>query len=112
MPEVQRGSLGAHVPGALPDELVEVLARWSGGRIERIVSRGHVTPEGEWYDQPEDEFVLLVSGAARLAFEDGVTLDLAPGDWLELPAHLRHRVEWTSADTDTVWLAVFHTSED
>lgn len=107
MPEVRRGSLVGPVPGALPEELVEALARWPGGRIERIVSRGHVTPEGDWYDQDEDEFVLLVSGAARLALEDGESIKLAPGDWLELPAHLRHRVEWTPLDRDTVWLAVF-----
>ena len=63
-------------------------------RIERIVSTGQASPPGFWYDQPDDEFVVLLTGAARLRFEEGdVTLDMKPGDWVEIPAHVRHRVE-------------------
>jgi cupin 2 domain-containing protein len=76
-------------------------------RIERIVSTGQESPPGFWYDQPDDEFVVLLAGAARLRFEDGdVTLDMKAGDWVEIPAHVRHRVESTQADPPTVWLAV------
>jgi cupin 2 domain-containing protein len=76
-------------------------------RIERIVSTGQASPPGFWYDQPDDEFVVLLTGGARLRFEDGeVTLDMKPGDWVEIPAHVRHRVESTQADPPTVWLAV------
>ena len=76
-------------------------------RIERIVSTGQASPPGFWYDQPDDEFVVLLAGAASLRFEAGdVTLDLKPGDWVEIPAHVRHRVEATQADPPTVWLAV------
>ena len=76
-------------------------------RIERIVSTGQASPPGFWYDQPDDEFVVLLAGAARLCFEDGdVTLDMKAGDWVEIPAHVRHRVERTQADPPTVWLAV------
>jgi cupin 2 domain-containing protein len=76
-------------------------------RIERIVSTGQASPSGFWYDQAGDEFVVLLAGAARLRFEQGdVTVDMKPGDWVEIPAHVRHRVEATQAEPPTVWLAV------
>lgn len=76
-------------------------------RIERIVSTGQASPPGFWYDQPEDEWVVLLSGAAGLRFESEVEArDLKSGDWLHIPAHVRHRVEWTDAATPSVWLAV------
>ena len=63
-------------------------------RGERIVSTGQASPPGFWYDQADGEFVVLVAGAARLRFEDGdAAFDLKPGDWVEIPAHARHRVE-------------------
>lgn len=97
------------IPAQLPAELMETLARSEHVRIERIVSRGHVSPPGFWYDQEWHEFVLLVSGRARLAFADApLDTELAPGDWLAIPAHARHRVEWTDPEQDTVWLAVHY----
>ena len=107
MPDLDAGDLFEGIPPRLDDELLATLVEGGGVRIERIVSRGHSSPPGAWYDQPEDEFVLLVSGAARLEFEGGHTLELRPGHWVDLPAHLRHRVAWTDPDADTVWLAVF-----
>jgi cupin 2 domain-containing protein len=84
-----------------------VLAQGRGVRIERIVSTGHSSPEGFWYDQPDDEFVVLLAGSATLCFEqDGRRLELIPGDWVEISAHVRHRVECTEANGPTVWLAV------
>jgi len=78
-------------------------------RIERIVSTGQVTPEGEWYDQEGDEFVFLVEGAARLHIEgEHEDRKLNEGDWISLPAHCRHRVTWTRDDPPTVWLAVHY----
>ena len=78
-----------------------------GVRVERIVSRGHVTPPDEWYDQQTDEWVALLSGAARLRIEGRVEfLEMRPGDWLLIPARVRHRVEWTDPDQETVWLAI------
>lgn len=103
-------NLFAEIPAALPDELVEVLARSSGVRVERIVSRGHASPEGFWYDQEEHELVVLLAGAAQLHFEGGETLTLGPGDCVDIPAHRRHRVDWTSPGEPTVWLAVFYGS--
>ncbi len=102
-----RANLFAGVPDELSTELVETLLSAASFRVERIVSRGHASPPGYWYDQPEHERVLLVSGAARLRFEgDAEMVRLAPGDHLLIPARRRHRVEWTAPHVDTVWLAV------
>ncbi len=98
-------NLFADIPAELPHEVVETLARGAGGRIERIVSRGHASPADFWYDQPDDEWVIVLSGAALLRFEDE-TLEMKPGDYVHIPAHRKHRVEWTHLDEPTVWLAV------
>lgn len=91
-----------------PEELVEVLAENGHLRIERIVSTGHASPEGFWYDQSEYEWVVVVKGEARLRFETGDCIQMAPGDYVHLPPHTRHRVEWTTPSKPTVWLAVFY----
>lgn len=95
------------VPLELPAELVETLIQDESVRIERIVSRGHASPPGFWYEQAEAEWVVLLSGRAGLRFEGEATLSLEPGDWVEIPAGARHRVDWTEPDIDTIWLAVF-----
>jgi cupin 2 domain-containing protein len=103
----RHGNLLNGLPSKQAEEQIERLIAGPNLRIERIVSTGQASPPGFWYDQPEDEFVVLLAGAARLSFEaDGLVLDLRPGDWIEIPAHARHRVEWTQADPPTVWLAI------
>lgn len=79
-------------------------------RLERIVSRGQPTPEGEWYDQPQPEWVLLLIGQAEIAFQDGSRTSLRAGSWIMIPAALRHRVERVSGDA--VWLALHFEAED
>jgi cupin 2 domain-containing protein len=103
------GNLLNNLPSALPDEVTEVLLRGAGGfRLERIVSHGQASPPGFWYDQNEHEWVLLLEGAAGLRFGDEPAVrELGPGDSVLIPAHRRHRVEWTRADAPTVWLALF-----
>ena len=96
------------IPADLPDELFERLVRTDAVHIERIVSRGHCTPAGEWYEQPRAEWVLLVRGAARLQFADGREVEMGPGDWIEIAANEMHRVAWTEPGCDTVWLAVHY----
>jgi cupin 2 domain-containing protein len=91
----------------LPSELFETLLEAKGLRIERIVSHGHASPEGFWYDQDEHEFIVLLKGAARLRFEES-EIDLKPGDFIDIPAHRRHRAEWTTPDEPTIWLAVHY----
>lgn len=106
-----RGNLWRNLPAAGGAEDIAFLLRRPGVRIERIVSQAHASPPGFWYDQDEDEFVLLVSGAATLGIRDGTdetrTVHLGPGDWLHLPARCAHRVEATAPDQPTLWLAVF-----
>jgi cupin 2 domain-containing protein len=104
---IRSGNLFDHGEPASSDEQVDALVERGGVTVERIVSTGQASPPGFWYDQADDEFVVLLSGAARLRFEaDNLSLDLKPGDWVEIPAHERHRVEWTQAEPPTVWLAV------
>lgn len=97
------------LPDASAAECVDVLMTRPGLRFERIVSFGQASPLGFWYDQSESEWVLLLAGAARLRFADeNEARLLGPGDWLEIPPHRRHRVDWTDPATPTVWLAVFY----
>lgn len=103
-----RGDLIHDLPEDLPEELIEVLAETDSVRIERIVSTGHASPEGFWYDQPDREFVMVVKGSARLEFADGESVDLEAGGWADIPAHRRHRVAWTTPDEPTVWLTVHY----
>ncbi|WP_439625143.1 cupin domain-containing protein [Gemmata sp.] len=101
------GNLFAGMPVELPEELFTTLLAAPGARVERIVSHGHASPDGFWYDQDSHEWVVLLKGAARLRFEDRV-VELRPGDFVNIPAHQKHRVDWTAPDEPTVWLAVHH----
>ncbi|MBX9792428.1 MAG: cupin domain-containing protein [Pirellulales bacterium] len=101
-------NLFAGLPAELPEELLETLIEAEGARIERIVSRGHASPAGFWYDQPQNEWVLVLQGAARLLIEGGEPLELGAGSYVNIPAHTRHRVEWTDPAQPTIWLAVHY----
>ena len=105
-------NLFAGVPIGLSEELVEVLAEGKHVRIARIVSTGHASPAGFWYDQEQAEWVAVLRGEAKLVFAgDEESRHLKAGDWVTIPAHRRHRVEWTSGEEPTVWLAVFYDEE-
>lgn len=92
----------------LPQEVTEILAESNSVRIEKIVSHGHVSPAGFWYDQEENEWVVVLQGRAKLRMEgEQELLEMGPGDCINIPAHRRHRVESTSEAESTVWLAVF-----
>ena len=97
------------LPDARSAEQTEALLTRPGLRLERIVSLGQASPPGFWYDQAEGEWVLLLAGAARLRFADEAEARLlGPGDWLDIPPHRRHRVDWTDPARPTVWLALFY----
>jgi cupin 2 domain-containing protein len=100
-------NLFAGIPESLDQELVEELLRDRLVRIERIVSRGQSSPPDYWYDQPEHEWIAVLAGKATLKIEGKPEMILGPGDTLHLPAHTRHRVEWTDPQQNTIWLAVF-----
>jgi cupin 2 domain-containing protein len=103
------GNLFVQLPNRPANEVLEELLRGGSFRLERIISTGQATPIGQWYDQPEAEWVVLLSGAARLRFEDEPTdRDLRAGDYLRIAPHRRHRVEWTNPEQPTVWLAIYY----
>lgn len=108
MPTPPTRNLFTPLPDASGAEVFTDLLTAPGVRLERIVSRGQTTPDGEWYDQDQGEWVLLLRGAARLLIEgEAGERTLAPGDHLWLAPHVRHRVTWTDPEQDTVWLALF-----
>ena len=104
--DLPNANLFAELPCNLPEELIEKLVDAPGIRIERIVSTGHASPPGFWYDQTESEWVVVLHGEAILAFEDETRI-LKPGDYVLIPPHRKHRVNSTSLTEPTVWLAVF-----
>jgi cupin 2 domain-containing protein len=106
---VKKENLLSGVPASMRAEFVERIAYQKGVRIERIVSRGHCSAAGFWYDQAETEWVLLVQGSARIRFEaTDEVIEMGPGDHITIPPRARHRVEWTLPDSETIWLAVFY----
>lgn len=104
------------------EEVFEKLLSTSCFTLERIVSTGQSTPPGQWYDQSQDEWVILLSGSAGLSFETDETEKtektektvqvLHPGDYIYIPAHQRHRVEWTDSSQPTVWLALHYQNKE
>ncbi|MEZ5454303.1 MAG: cupin domain-containing protein [Thiothrix sp.] len=105
-------NLFADIPVDLPEELFETLLETSSVKIERIVSHGHASPPDFWYDQEQDEWVIVLQGEAGLAFADQEgELTLRPGDYVLIKAHAKHRVTFTAPDRDTIWLAVFLNSD-
>jgi cupin 2 domain-containing protein len=107
--QVVANNLFTQIPREVPQEVIEILLETPGFYLERIISTGQATPPGEWYDQETHEWVVLLSGAAALLFagEDRVRI-LHPGDYVLIPAHCRHRVEWTDPEQKTVWLALHY----
>ena len=98
-----------NIPESTPEELIDIISNTDQVRIERIVSRGHASPSGFWYDQDKNETVFLLKGSARLLFEGkDETIMMHPGDYLNIPPHTRHRVQWTDPDQETVWLAIHY----
>ncbi len=106
---MKNGNLYQSIPASMPEEIVNVLISRPGVRIERIVSRGHRSAPDFWYDQDQHEWVLVIQGQASITFEQASeTVRLSAGDYLNIPAHVRHRVDATSSECDTIWLAVFY----
>ena len=104
-------NLFANVPNHAHEELTDVLIKNRSVRVERIVSTGQSSPDGFWYDQTETEWVVLLSGEASLQFENRTGLiNLKQGDFIEIPAGVRHRVDSTSKAEATIWLAIFYDS--
>jgi cupin 2 domain-containing protein len=99
-------SIFANIPGLLSEELCQTLFAKDNIRIERIISKGHCSEEQSWYDQTQDEWVLLLQGQARLMIEGQGEVALGAGDYVLLPAHCRHQVRWTAPEVESIWLAI------
>jgi cupin 2 domain-containing protein len=95
------------IPKHIPNELIERVFQSESLRIERIISYGQSSPKDFWYDQEENEWVILLKGKAILKFNNNSSVELQEGDYLFIPAHKKHRVEWTDTNKKTIWLAVF-----
>lgn len=99
------------IPKNLPQELTDILLKDNTVRIERIVSRGHNSPKDFWYDQNENEWVILLKGDAVLIFkekEKDEILKMKEGDYINIPAYKKHRIEQTSKNEDTIWLCIYY----
>ena len=101
-------NLLTNIPAELPGELFTTLLENDHLKIERIVSKGHHSPDTGWYDQDWHEWVLLIQGRARIGFPDAPATELGAGQYLHIPAHRKHRVEWTCPTQETIWLAVHY----
>lgn len=100
-------NLFTSIPNNLSEEIFQTLISSDEISIERIISKGHKSEQNFWYDQDLNEWILLIKGAARLEFSDK-TLNLKPGDYVNIIAHEKHRVDWTTPDEETIWLAIFY----
>ena len=96
----------SNLPVDSSNEIFETIAEMKNVRIERIVSSGQATPEGQWYDQKQDEWVILLAGSAAIQIEGQELKNILPGDFMFIPSHCRHRVLWTDPSQKTLWLAV------
>ena len=93
----------------VPDEILENILQTDQFKIERIISRGHSTADGKWYDQDRNEWVMVLKGSAGLLFEgNDKAVIMKTGDYINIPAHRKHRVEWTEPEEETIWLAVHY----
>lgn len=104
------GNIFTSLPKKSATEVFDILLQNKNIKIERIVSQGHTSPAEAWYNQEENEWVLVLEGAGTLLFEDGRQVTLEKGDFLHIPAHIKHKVTWTATDRQTIWLAVHYSS--
>lgn len=106
---MKAGNIFSEIPDSPIDEIFEILLISDHFKLERIISSGQATPPGEWYDQDMNEWVILLSGSAGLLFEgEEEVIIMHPGEYVHIPAHKRHRIEWTDPEQKTVWLALHY----
>lgn len=97
------------IPKEIPDEIFQKILSTDKLKIERILSKGHASPKEGWYDQNTNEWVILLKGKAKLTFKERKNpVELTPGDYINIPSHVKHRVEWTDPSQETIWLAIHY----
>jgi len=105
---VSTNSLFSNIPQNLPEEIFETIIKTDNVQIERIISYGHTTENNKWYEQDKSEWVLVIKGQATIRYENDSLYKLNSGDYLNIPAHIKHRVEWTEKNSETIWLAIHY----
>lgn len=83
-------------------ESFQTLLEHKNIKIQKILSCDY--KNGHWYEQAEDEWVVLLQGEATLEYSDS-TQKLSSGDFIFIPRTTKHRVVHTSKDA--LWLALF-----
>ena len=102
------GNIFESIPANLKEESFDLLTQSDDLKIERIISKGHISPTSGWYDQDKDEWVIVFKGEAIISFFDGNEITLKAGSYINIPAHTKHKVIWTDPDTETIWLAIHY----
>ncbi len=102
-----KDNIFSDIPSQLPDEVFQTIIQNKALKIERIISKGQRSEDDFWYDQDQSEWVLVLQGSAQLEFEDQV-VELRKGDYVNIEAHQKHRVKWTTPQEETIWLAIFY----
>jgi cupin 2 domain-containing protein len=106
---MKAASLLENIPTEIPQEIFQDILKTDSLRIERIISKGHATPKDDWYEQSENEWVLVIQGQAQLRFEKGQQIiQMTPGMYVDIKAGVRHKVQWTNPQVETIWLAIFY----
>jgi len=103
----ESGNLFASIPGNLESEVFELILKHENIKIERIVSKGHKSPEAGWYDQSHNEWVVVIKGEAIITFEDR-QVPMSTGSYINIPAHAKHKVSCTKLEEETIWLAIHY----
>jgi cupin 2 domain-containing protein len=107
--KIKSGNMFSGIPRHMDDEVFDTILASDRCEIKRIISKGNQSPPDYWYDQERNEWVMVLKGAAKLKFKNGNTIvAMMPGDYVMIPAHCQHRVEWTDPDGETIWLAVHY----
>ncbi len=96
------------IPEDISEEIFTEIARGKNIKIERIISKGHISPESGWYDQDSNEWIVVLKGEAKLSFENGNDVHLVAGSHLTIPRRTKHKVTWTTPNTETIWLAIHY----
>ncbi len=105
---MQINNIFSNIPDSISQEMVEVLQQSENIKIEKIISKGQCSPATGWYDQVQNEWVIVLKGEAKLVFEKGKEVSLVAGSYINIQAHKKHKVSWTHPDIETVWLAIFY----
>lgn len=105
---MKKTNIFADIPKQWHEELFENIISKDSLKIERIISKGHISPNSGWYDQENDEWVIVLQGEAVLSFENKEEVRLKAGDYINIPAHTKHKVSWTLPEKETIWLAIHY----